>query len=98
MGRELSGELPFVLVFGVATTVDAVHASLPHVVTSQLTMQKIASQSSIEILDNFLKSVITSNAMPLKLGSHILQILSETFAFCDLSVKNVLTAYQARTL
>ena len=95
--RELSVELPFVLVFGVATTVDAVHASLPHAVTSQLTMQKIASQSSIEILDNFLKSVITSSETPLKLGSHILQILSETFAFCDLSVKNVLTAYQART-
>lgn len=57
-------------------------------------MQKIASQSSIEILDKFFKAVVMSNEIPLKLGSNILQILFETFAFCDLSVKNVLTAYQ----
>ena len=92
--RELADFLPFVLIFGVATTVDAVHTSLPHVITSHLTMQKIASQSSIEILDKFFKAVVMSNEIPLKLGSNILQILFETFAFCDLSVKNVLTAYQ----
>jgi hypothetical protein len=70
--------------------------ALPHSVTSLLTMQKLTSESSIEILDKFFKSVVTSSDMPFKLGSRVLQILFETFAFCDLSVKNVLTAYQVR--
>ena len=38
--------LPVVLVFGVATTVDAVHRSLPHAVTSSLAIRKFASAPS----------------------------------------------------
>lgn len=91
---SMFGDLPFVLVFGVATTVESVHRSLPHSVTSLLAMQKLTAEPSIEILDKFIRAVVMSEEVPFKLGSKILQILFETFAFCDLSVKNILTAYQ----
>jgi hypothetical protein len=57
-------------------------------------MQKFTAEPSIEILDRFIKAVVTSSDVTFKVGSKILQLLFETFAFCDLSVKNVLTGYQ----
>jgi origin recognition complex subunit 3 len=68
-----SDALPFIFVFGVATTVDAVHRALPHSVTSLLTMQTLTAEPSIVILDRFIKAVVTSKEIPLKLGSRIIQ-------------------------
>ena len=68
-----SDVLPFILVFGVATTVDAVHRALPHSVTSLLAIKTLTAEPSIVILDRFVKAVVTSNKIPLKLGSRIIQ-------------------------
>jgi len=61
-------------------------------------MQKFTAEPSIEVLDRFIKAVVTSSEVTFKVGSKILQLLFETFAFCDLSVKNVLTGYQVSSL
>jgi hypothetical protein len=37
-------------------------------------MEKLTSESSIDILDRFVKSVVTSPDIPFKLGGHILQV------------------------
>ena len=47
---RLKGKLPVVLVFGVATTVDTVHWSLPHCVTSCLAIPKFASAPSVAMV------------------------------------------------
>ena len=49
--------MPVVLIFGVATTVDSIHRSLPHRVTSLLSMAKFQAPSSSEYLSMVLHQV-----------------------------------------
>ena len=50
-------EMPVVLVFGVATTIDSIHRSLPHRVTSLLSMAKFQAPSSSDYLSTVLHQV-----------------------------------------
>jgi len=54
-------EMPVVLVFGIATTVDSVHRSLPHRITSLLSMEKFQAPSSSDYLSMVLQQVSISN-------------------------------------
>ena len=50
-------EMPVVLIFGIATTINAVHHSLPHRVTSLLSMEKFQAPSSSDYLSMVLHQV-----------------------------------------
>lgn len=50
-------EMPVVLVFGVATTIDSIHRSLPHRVTSLLSMEKFQAPASSDYLSMVLRQV-----------------------------------------
>jgi len=53
-------EMPVVLVFGIATTIDSIHRSLPHRVTSLLSMEKFQAPSSSDYLSMVLDQVSNS--------------------------------------
>jgi len=87
-------KLPVVLVFGVATTVDAVHRSLPHAVTSSLAIRKFASAPSATMLAQLVRTLTMSPDIPFKLGGEVMKTLLETFMFHDFSVKHFLLSYK----
>jgi len=49
--------MPVVFVFGIATTIDSVHRSLPYRVTSQLSMEKFQAPSSSDYFSMVLQRV-----------------------------------------
>jgi len=53
-------EMPVVLIFGIATTIDSVHQSLPHRVTSLLSMERFQAPSSSDYLSMVLHQVSNS--------------------------------------
>ena len=89
-------KLPVVLVFGVATTVDAVHRSLPHGVTSCLAIRKFASAPSVTMLAQLVRTLTMSPEVTFKLGGEVTKSLLETFMFHDFSVKHFLLSYKVR--
>lgn len=54
---EYVKELPILFVFGVATTVSAVHRFLLHAVSSRLSIEKFQSQPSLECLTEVIDKV-----------------------------------------
>ena len=87
--------LQFVLVFGIATTVDTIHRTLPHSVTSQLAIEKFAAQPSIRLIATIVEKILVKNpAIPFQVGGKTLEILLETFLFHDFSVKHFIMAYK----
>jgi len=82
--------LPFLLIFGVATTVDVIHRSLPHGTTSKMAIHSFASAPSIHLLAKFVEALVMDTNIPFKLGGRVLKTLLETFSFHDLSVNHFL--------
>lgn len=80
------------VIFGIATTVDAIHRSLPHCTTSKLAIDSFTSAPSIHLLAKFVESLVLDEDLPFKLGSSVLKVLLETFTFHDLSVRHFLMA------
>ena len=78
------------LIFGVATTVDAIHRTLTHASTSRLAIHSFASAPSIHLLANFVESLVMDTDIPFKLGGKVLKQLLEMFSFHDLSVRHFL--------
>ena len=92
-------ELPLVLVLGVATTVESIHRSLPHSVTSHLSIKKFSSVPSIQLLSELLDQLVICNSkVPFKLGPRTLKYLLETFMFHDFSVKHFFMAYKVSSI
>ena len=88
--NEHQNTLPFILVFGIATTVEAIHRSLPHGTTSKLAIESFASAPSIHLLAKFVESIVFEPKIPFKLGGRALKMLLERFSFHDLSVRHFL--------
>ena len=79
--RAYRDRLPFLLIFGVATTVDVIHYSLPHGTTSKMAINSFASAPSIHLLANFVEALVMDVNVPFKLGGRVLKTLLETFSF-----------------
>ena len=88
--NENRPSLPFILVFGIATTVEAIHRLLPHGTTSKLAIESFASAPSIHLLSKFLESIVFDSNIPFYLGGHTLKLLLERFSFHDFSVRHFL--------
>ncbi|XP_056635382.1 origin recognition complex subunit 3 [Diorhabda sublineata] len=81
-------DLPFVLIFGIATDMNALHGTLPYKVSSKIRVKVFNSQRSIEYLNNVLEKVFFSNVCPFQLGGRVFNLFMELFLFYDLSVNN----------
>ena len=87
-------QLPFVLIFGVATTITTVHRTLPHSATSKLTINKFGSPPAGQLLDQVLEKILIDPSNPFKLSHKVFQFLIENFLFHDFAVQNFLQGYK----
>nr|CAD7402174.1 unnamed protein product [Timema poppensis] len=86
--------LPLVFVFGVATTVTAVHRSLPYHVSSKVSIQVFHSQSSTDLLNIVVDKVLLSSDCPFHLGDKTFQLLIDIFLFYDFSVHGFIQGFK----
>ncbi|XP_033741801.1 origin recognition complex subunit 3-like [Pecten maximus] len=88
------GQLPIVFVFGIATSVSAVHRLLPNSVSSTLCMEKFQAPPSTEYLTLLINQILMSKCCPFKLGSRVFKLLLDIFLYHDFSVLNFIKGLQ----
>ncbi|KRT86643.1 hypothetical protein AMK59_237 [Oryctes borbonicus] len=86
--------LPFVLVFGIATSLSILHKTLPYHVSSKVNIQYFNSQSSTVYLNNILENVFFTSDSPFHLGPKVFNLLMDVFLFYDLSVTGFIRKYK----
>ncbi|XP_012566919.2 origin recognition complex subunit 3 isoform X1 [Hydra vulgaris] len=91
---EHIANLPIVLLFGIATTVSSMHQSLPHFVSSHLSVEKFQSQPSIICLTEVIEKVLLTSNAPFKLGPRVFRLLFESFLYHDFLLKNFVKGLQ----
>jgi len=94
MCSRYKSSLPFVVVLGVATTLSALHKTLPQSTTAQLTISTFGSPSASKHLEQVIESVIIDPKVEFKLSDKVLQFLLENFLFHDFAVKHFLDGYR----
>lgn len=87
-------QLPIVFVFGIATSVAAVHRLLPNTVSSLLCMEKFQAPPSTEYLTLVINQIIMTSKYPFKLGSKVFQLLLDIFLYHDFSVLSFIKGLQ----
>ncbi|XP_076222484.1 origin recognition complex subunit 3 isoform X2 [Nomia melanderi] len=86
--------MKFILVFGIATTLHAIHRTLSYDVTSKLNVQVFHSPTQINILSDVLEHIVFCTNIPFKLTGRAFQLLTDIFLFYDFSVENFLHNYR----
>ncbi|XP_034949827.1 origin recognition complex subunit 3 [Chelonus insularis] len=86
--------IKFVLVFGVATTLHAVHRSLSYDVTSKLRVQVFHTQKQVKSLSDVLEGTVLSGKSPFMLTGKAFQLLTDIFLFYDFSVNGFIQGYK----
>jgi len=91
--RRYSG-LPFLLVFGVATTITTVHRALSQAATARLTIHTFGSPPATRHLDQVIDRIIINPETPFKLSHKVFQFLVENFLFHDFAVRHFMEGYK----
>ncbi|XP_066152225.1 origin recognition complex subunit 3 isoform X2 [Euwallacea fornicatus] len=81
-------KLPFVLIFGIATSISSLYTSLPYHVISKINVQVFKCQPSIVHLNNVLEELLFTPFCPFQLGGRVFDLFTEIFLFYDFSVHN----------
>lgn len=81
--------LPIVLVFGVATSVSALHKSFPYEVSSKLLIKVFHSHSSAVYMNQVLEDIFLTHTVPFHLSGKAFELLTDVFLFYDFSVKGL---------
>ncbi|KAG7211303.1 hypothetical protein KM043_010600 [Ampulex compressa] len=89
-----SSTMKFVLIFGVATTLHAIHRSLSYDVTSKLLVEVFHMQTQMMILSDVVERTVFSSDIPFKLIGKAFQFLTDIFLFYDFSVESFLAGYK----
>eukprot|EP00092_Neocalanus_flemingeri_P035311 GFUD01038420.1.p1 GENE.GFUD01038420.1~~GFUD01038420.1.p1 ORF type:complete len:566 (-),score=167.74 GFUD01038420.1:720-2417(-) len=91
--RRYSG-LPFLLVFGVATTITTVHRALSQAATARLTIHTFGSPPATKHLDQVIDRIIINPDTPFKLSHKVFQFLVENFLFHDFAVLHFMEGFK----
>jgi len=86
--------LPFLLVFGVATTITTVHRALSQAATARLTIHTFGSPPATRHLDQVIDRMIIDPETPFKLSHKVFQFLVENFLFHDFAVRHFMEGYK----
>ncbi|XP_066259603.1 origin recognition complex subunit 3 [Euwallacea similis] len=81
-------KLPFVLIFGIATSISSLYTSLPYHVISKINVQIFKCQPSTVHLNNVLEELLFTPFCPFQLGGRVFDLFTEIFLFYDFSVHN----------
>ncbi|KAK3089676.1 hypothetical protein FSP39_005541 [Pinctada imbricata] len=92
--RTYLEQLPLVFVFGIATSVSAVHRLLPSTVSSMLCMEKFQAPPSSEYLTLVINKILMTAEYPFKLGPRVFPLLLDIFLYHDFSVLNFIKGLQ----
>ncbi|XP_068249965.1 origin recognition complex subunit 3 [Palaemon carinicauda] len=92
--REHIRNIPFVFIFGVATTSAAVHCNLSQDASSCLAMETFQAQPSTHYLSEVIDKILMSPKVPFQLGGRTFKLLLDVFLYHDLSVRNFSRALQ----
>ncbi|KAL3882398.1 hypothetical protein ACJMK2_028742 [Sinanodonta woodiana] len=87
-------QLPIVFVFGIATTISAVHSLLPNAVSSLLCMEKFMAPPSSEYLTMLINQIVMTPEYPFKIGARVFQLLLDIFLYHDFSVLNFVKGFR----
>ncbi|XP_051724081.1 origin recognition complex subunit 3 [Ctenopharyngodon idella] len=87
-------ELPFIFIFGIATSPSAIQHRLPHSVSSLLCIEVFQSLSCTQHLASVFDKLILSSQFPFKLSSRVIQVLVGIFLYHDFSVQNFVKGLQ----
>ncbi|KAF6200551.1 hypothetical protein GE061_004994 [Apolygus lucorum] len=79
-------KLPFILVFGIATTLSAIDEVLPHSSISRLSLKAFQAQPSVYFLNNTLNKVFLTPDCPFQLSGKLFKFFTQVFLFYDFSV------------
>ncbi|CAL4245587.1 unnamed protein product [Meganyctiphanes norvegica] len=80
--------LPFVFVFGVATSPAAVHACLSQDASARVAMETFQAQPSTSYLTHIIDKILMTDQIPFHIGGRTFKLLLDIFLYHDLSVKN----------
>uniref|UniRef100_A0A8C1KAV1 Origin recognition complex subunit 3 n=1 Tax=Cyprinus carpio TaxID=7962 RepID=A0A8C1KAV1_CYPCA len=87
-------ELPFIFIFGIATSPSAIQHRLPHSVSSLLCIEVFHSLSCTQHLASVFDKLILNSQFPFKLSSRVIQVLVGIFLYHDFSVQNFVKGLQ----
>uniref|UniRef100_A0A8C1TYU9 Origin recognition complex subunit 3 n=1 Tax=Cyprinus carpio TaxID=7962 RepID=A0A8C1TYU9_CYPCA len=87
-------ELPFIFIFGIATSPSAIQHRLPHSVSSLLCIEVFHSLSRTQHLASVFDKLILNSQFPFKLSSRVIQVLVGIFLYHDFSVQNFVKGLQ----
>ncbi|KAG1936313.1 origin recognition complex subunit [Pimephales promelas] len=87
-------ELPFIFIFGIATSPSAIRHRLPHSVSSLLCIEVFQSLSCTQHLASVFDKLILNPQFPFKLSSRVIQVLLGIFLYHDFSVQNFVKGLQ----
>lgn len=90
--------LPFVFVFGVATSLNALHRSLPYHVSNKINIQVFHSAPSTVYLNNVVEEILFSEDCHFHLGGKVFNLFTDIFLFYDLSVSGFVQNFKVRAL
>ncbi|CAF4777731.1 unnamed protein product [Pieris macdunnoughi] len=82
--------LPIVLIFGVATSVSALHKSFPYQVSSKLLIKVFHSQPSHVYMNQVLENIFLTHSSPFHLSGKAFELLTDVFLFYDFSVTGII--------
>ncbi|CAB3243566.1 unnamed protein product [Arctia plantaginis] len=82
--------IPIVLVFGVATSVSALHKSFPYNVSSKLLIKVFHSHSSPVYMNQVLEDIFLTPSTPFHLSGKAFELLTDVFLFYDFSVTGLI--------
>lgn len=86
--------LPFVFVFGVATSFAAIHESLPFNVTNKITVKVFQADASPVILNNVIDQVLLAPDCAFHLSGTTFRMLTDVFLFYDFSVHGFVQGFK----
>lgn len=86
--------LPFVFIFGIATSLSVIHKMLPYHVSSKVNIQYFNSQSSTSYLNNILENILFTDECAFHIGGKVFNLLLDVFLFYDLSVTGFIRKYK----
>ena len=87
-------DIPLVFIFGIATSVTAVHRLLPQRVSSLLCMEKFQAPPSSDCLAQVIQQVVMAPEFPFKLGGRVFHTLVDMFLYHDFSVLKFIQGFQ----
>lgn len=84
--HSYSEQLPFVFIFGIATSVYTIHSMIPYHVTNKISVRTFQREPVATLLNKIIANVIFTKENRFYLSEKTFQLLNNTFDLCDFSI------------